>query len=177
MKIYATLILILFLYSSSLAQRPDYSAQVKSEMTKLSVLSGNWEGTSTSITPNGEKGTAMVTERIYFKLDSTLLVLEGLGKDEEGNIVHSAFGVITFDHAQNKYVMKSFLSNGSSTDADFEVLEPNISFQWGFETPQGGTMKYTLNIENDAWSETGEYSQDGEQWFQFFEMELNRSER
>ena len=70
--------------------------------------------------------------------------------------------------------MKSFLSNGLSTDADFEVIEANKSFKWWFKDKRGGTIKYSLNFEEDTWEEIGEYSRDQENWMKFFEMNLKK---
>ena len=176
MKIlYYTLFLLVFCTSVLFAQMPDYSKEIKAEIAKFSVMEGKWEGTGWRMNPDGSKSNSNVLENIYFKLDSTLLVLEGLGKNDNGKIVHNAFGLISFDPFKKKINMKSFLSNGLSTDADFEVIEANRSYKWWFKDNRGGTIKYSINIKGETWNEIGEYSRDEESWTKFFEMNLKKS--
>jgi hypothetical protein len=168
------LTIILILFSDLLGQMPDHSKEIKEQMNKLSIMSGNWEGNSWTINQKGEKKEGTTVENISFKLDSTLLILEGLGKNESGEIVHNAFAIISYNIQENKYLMKAYLSTGSATDADFEVIAPNKSFTWWYKDGRGGTIKFTLEFEENSWHEKGEYSQNGEKWFEFFGMDLNR---
>lgn len=155
---------------------PDFSAEVKTEMQKVEVMAGKWEGKGWRQNPNGEKSYSMVSENLHWKLDGTVLIMEGIGKTEEGATVHNAFGVLSYNHFQKKYSMTSHLSNGLSTDANFEVIEPNKIFKWWFEDGRGGTIRYTINNDGKNWNEEGEYSRDGNNWNKFFEMNLVRVE-
>ena len=47
------------------------------------------------------------------------------------------------------------------------------AFAWAYEVPHG-KIRFTIRIADSHWSETGEYSAGGEQWNQFFAMELDR---
>ena len=172
------LIVILFLvFTYNLfAQMPDFSVEVKTEMQKVEVMAGKWEGKGWRQNPNGEKSFSNVSENLYWKLDGTILVMEGVGKTAEGNVVHNAFGVLSYNPFQKKYRMSSQLSNGMSTDANFEVIESNKSFKWWFEAGRGGTIRYTINMDGKNWSEIGDYSRDGNNWSKFFEMNLNKVE-
>ena len=168
--------LILFLFSATtiFAQMPDFSKDIKLAMKQIEIMDGKWEGSGWRMNPDGTKSNSDVVENLYFKLDSTLLVLEGLGTDDDGKAVHNAFGIISFDPFKKKFQMKSFLSNGLSTDADFEVVEPNKSFKWWFKPPRGGTVKYTISYQDNIWTEIGEFSKDEENWVKFFEMNLKK---
>ena len=172
-KVY-TLLVMLFCSLTLIAQMPDYSKEIKEEMSKISVMAGNWEGAGWRMNPDGTKSNSNVFEHLYFKLDGTLLVLEGLGKNDNGETVHNAFGLISFDPFKKRYSMKSYLSNGLSTDADFEVIESNKSFKWWFKDNRGGTIKYNITFDGLNWSEVGEYSRDEESWVKFFEMNLKK---
>lgn len=173
-KIIAVLFLV-FTYNLS-AQMPDFSAEVKTEMQKVEVMAGKWEGKGWRQNPSGEKSYSNVSENIYWKLNGTILVMEGVGTTDEGSVVHNAFGVLSYNPFQKKYRMSSQLSNGMSTDANFEVTEPNKIFKWWFEDGRGGTIRYTINNDGKNWNEIGEYSRDGNNWSKFFEMNLIRSE-
>ena len=40
-----------------------------------------------------EKSNSNVTENIQWKLDSTLILLEGIGKRDDGTVAHNALGL------------------------------------------------------------------------------------
>lgn len=41
--------------------------------------------------------------------------------------------------------------------------------------PQGGDIRFTITLtEKDEWHEAGEFSRDGKNWIEFFEMTLQR---
>ena len=175
MKYTINISLFLIIFSSTLsAQMPDFSDEVKKAMSQLSVMEGNWEGEGVRQNPDGTEAKSFVTENLYYKLDDTIMILEGLGKDENGEVVHNALALIAYNPQTDKYEMRSHLSTGRATEASFEVIEPNKSFMWGFNVPNGGKIKYNLEFEKNSWFETGHYSRDGENWMQFFEMNLTR---
>lgn len=167
--------LILVSLTNAFAQMPDFSKQVHEAMSKISVMEGKWEGKSW-IERNGEKKNSSVTENIQWKLDKTLLLIEGTGKNDEGIVVHNALGLLSYNFMNKNYSMNSFLSNGLSTNASFEVIEPNKKFKWWFDDNRGGTIRYTITINENNWKEEGEYSRDNENWNKFFEMNLVKTE-
>jgi len=47
--------------------------------------------------------------------------------------------------------------------------------EWGFQTPQGGRVRYTIKLTDQGdWFEIGEFSADEKNWRKFFEMTLQR---
>lgn len=163
--------LFLAITSHVLAQRPDFSAQCKSEMQKLSYLAGDWKGEATVKNPNGTI-TLMQTEHIEWKLDGMVLSIEGIGREQD-KITFHALAVVNFDPADQQLKFKSFLKEGSSTNAYFKVLQEN-KFEWGFDIPSGGKSRYTITLDpsKKTWYEAGEYSRDGNTWFRFIELNL-----
>ncbi len=174
MKKLSIIILLIFAVSKSFAQMPDFSKEAAEAMTKLSVMNGKWEGKGWSMMPNGEKHSSNVFENMQWKLDNTVLQIEGVGKTDEGQVVHNALGIIYYDPMQKKYKMHSHLSSGLSTQASFEVIEPNRKFEWLFEDGRGGTVKYVITIDAANWKEEGEYSRPGMPASKFFEMNLKK---
>lgn len=139
---------------------------------------GHWKGAGT-MNRNGQQQTFQIDEHITMKLDGTILTVEGIGKDTQGadaRIIHHAFGVLNFDEAGKDYSFRSYLADGKSTTAWFDVIDDS-NFQWGFDVPSG-KVKYSIAIDSKAgtWDEIGEYSGDGNQWFQFLKMHLTRVE-
>jgi hypothetical protein len=161
------------LHASTLAQPENL---IKEKMNVFSPWVGTWKGESWMQRGPGAAGKSTVHENIEFKLNNSLLVIEGIGKalDETGieKTVHHAYGVLSFDPVTNGYKFKTYLADGRSTDAWFTVTGEN-QYQWGFDTPQG-KIKYSIALAENKWKETGEFSRDGYQWMKFFEMNLIR---
>lgn len=155
-------------YSPAYAQSPTSS---KDQMKKLALWTGRWAGTSTS-QMQGKTESGTVEESIEWKVDGHALLINGLGKNKEGKIVHEALGVLSFDAKENRYRLSTWLRDGRNADAWFLVLGDN-SFQWGFDVPTG-KIRYNIHLTQTTWVESGEYSSDGAQWFPFFQMQLTR---
>jgi hypothetical protein len=159
------------------AQQP--GAANREALKKLEFLAGKWKGDAT--VSRGPKETMIVkqSENVQFKLDGTVLLVEGVGrgkspgKDEEG-IVFQALGVMSYDAQAKKYKVKAYRAEGQSVDADMTVSEKGLV--WGFKEPQSGIeIRYTMSITpKSEWHEIGEYSQDGKTWSKFIEMTLTR---
>jgi hypothetical protein len=168
--------IIFFCTVSLFAQTPDFSKEVQEAMKNFSPFSGKWEGKSWSLMQNGEKHTSNVSENMQWKLDNSIIEIEGVGKTDEGKVVHHALALLYYDVTQKKYKMQSHLASGLTTEATFAVVEPNHKYEWWFEDGRGGTIKYKISIENNTWKEEGEYSREGMQPMKFFEMNLMKSE-
>ncbi|HYG01067.1 MAG TPA: hypothetical protein VD927_01425 [Chryseosolibacter sp.] len=176
MKTQAIIFIICLLPPLASAQQPS-GVDHKDKMKALSAWIGNWKGEGTIQTPTGETKTSMVDEKIENKLDGSVLLIEGIGKSNDAStntesIVHHALAVLSYDNATGQYKMKSWLKDGKSTDAWFNITGDN-NYQWGFDTPNG-KIRYTiaLNPSQKTWNEVGEFSRDGNQWRKFFEMNL-----
>ena len=48
------------------------------------------------------------------------------------------------------------------------------SILWRFLDSPRGKIRYTIRIQDDEWHEIGEFSADGENWQEFFGMDLQR---
>ena len=142
------------------------------EMSKLDFMVGSWEGSGWYRSPDGKISNFNQTEDVQSKLDGLVLVVEGNGSLENGENVHNAFAMITYDEETKKYSFNSHLADGKSIVADGWFNGDD--FEWGFELPQGGSILYSINYENDTWKESGKYSPDGNQWYPFIEMTLKR---
>lgn len=155
---------------------PDFSALCKEEMKKLAYLAGQWEGDAT-ITGPGPARTLKQHEEAQFRLDSTVLVIEGMGTDDAGDeVLYNAMAVINFNASTREYGFRSFLKDGRSTDAYFKVISDN-KFEWGFAAPGNtGKVRYTILLDpaDQSWHEIGEFTADGATWMKFMEMRLHK---
>lgn len=169
------LTLAAFAPAIALAQIPDVKAPVQAAMQSTSIMVGEWKGSSWSMMPDGSRKTAQMHEKISWKLDQTVLLIEGHGVDENGETAHDALAVLSFDPFAKKYKFESHIAQGLRTSASFEVLEANRKFRWGYETP-AEKIRFTLTFSEDGtqWQEKGEFSPDGERWFPTLEMNLQK---
>lgn len=172
MKTKSIIIAICLLPCMAFAQM-DFSQQAKEKISVLDLMVGDWEGTGYLSMPTGKESSA-VTEKIRYKLDSTVIMAEGKGiatlPDGTKKVVHNALGVISFNPFTKQYQMNSFVSKGMSTQAKFEIIDTNNMVWWIEAGPS--TIRYSLTIKDGVWKEIGERSMDGQNWQQFFEMEL-----
>jgi hypothetical protein len=144
-------------------------------MEKLSFLAGNWYGGGW-IQMGRDRHTFSQKETVLQKVGNSVIVIDGLGTDPETNqTIHQAFAVISYDAANQKYLMRAFKVDGNYIDADARVDE-NGYFIWGYLHPQAGQMRYTTRLMEGKWVETGEMCRDGVNWTTFFAMTLSKQE-
>ena len=166
-----TSIALLIAGSQLMAQPRDFSAQCKSEMKKLSYFVGDWKGTAVMQTRNGPQ-TINQAEHIKWELDGVVLSIEGTGREND-KVKFNALAFVNFNPSNQEFQFRSYLKEGSSTDAYFKVVGEN-QFEWGFDIPTGGKVKYSITLDptKKTWYELGEYSPDGSKWMKSIEMHL-----
>ena len=167
-KIFATAIAIL-LANSSFAQQLATDSVIKKEISKLEFMVGSWEGEGWMMGRDGQKMEFVQTEEIQFKLDTTTLLIEGLGKHNEV-VTHNALAIISFNKEVGDYSFLSYLQNGQKGEFKAELIENKLYWY------PNENSRYIIWINsNGQWVETGEFNRE-DKWFQFFEMTLDRAE-
>ncbi|QOI98334.1 MAG: hypothetical protein HRU69_12910 [Flammeovirgaceae bacterium] len=152
---------------------------LKQEMQKLAFMAGKWRGVAAIRQPNGTLLKVNQEEDVQFKLDGTVLLIEGIGRNTVDNsISFNALAILSFNQQTKEYVFKSYVMDGNQTDAYFKIIEEN-HFEWGFDLPTKAKIRYdlVLNPQKKLWFEKGEYSPDGNTWFPFIEMTLTKLEK
>lgn len=140
----------------------------QSEVSKLHFITGKWKGKGWMMGPNG-KSEFDQTENIQFKLDSTAILIEGLGKTN-GMVIHNAMAIVTYNKTDENYTFQSYLQNGRK--GEFKAALIDEKFYWY----PNENIRYIISLnDKDQWFEIGEMKR-GESWFQFFEMTLDRTE-
>lgn len=154
----------------------------KEKMKVFAGWVGKWKGEGSMQMGPGEPKKSTVEENIQSKFDGGIYLVEGIGKaidpaTKQESIVHHAFAVLSYDMYTNQYKFRTYLKDGRSTDAWFNVTGEN-KFQWGFDIPNRGKTRYTIVIDSEkkTWNEIGEFSGDGATWNKFFEMNLKKTE-
>ena len=174
------IVLLLAGAGSSPGQPPTGPAGQRDAMKKLDFLIGQWKGEGWMEFAPGQRRTFKGTETVQGKLDGLLLAVEGrhlgqLGGEGKEVVVHTAFGLVSYDDKAKRYRFQAFTSRGNYEDAEAKVSEGQ--FVWGMKVPQFGDVRYTTKLDKKGrWFEVGEVSQDGKEWRKFYEMTLERVE-
>jgi hypothetical protein len=174
--------LLLLLFNTVLMENTHAQSRHKEKMKSFTSWIGRWQGNGEIRMGPGEPKRSVVDERIESKLDGTLLLIEGIGKStdpitKQENIAHHALAILSYDQTSEQYKFNSYLQDGRSTQAWFNVLEEN-KYQWGFEAG-GNNIRYSITLDpiQHTWNEVGEFSRDkGTTWLKFFEMNLKKTE-
>ena len=173
-------LMLVVLISHTISAQPS-EAVAKEKMKAFAHWAGHWQGEGFMQMGPGPLKKSNVDEHLEFKLDGTVMLIEGIGKSlEAGNenkIVHHALAVLSFDQTKNEYKFDSYLKDGRSTQAWLNIIEEG-KYQWGFDVPNG-KIKYSITLDTSKknWNEIGEFSNDnGATWMKFFEMNLKKVE-
>lgn len=173
------LLLLTGTFGTSLLAQP--TANIAKEKMKLfGSWEGRWQGEGSIQMGPGPAKKTTVDETLQYKLDGTLMLIEGIGKSidpetKQSLIVHHAMAILSFDQPSSQYKFNTYLKDGRSTPAILKVIEEN-KFEWGFDSPNG-KIKYIITIDpvKNTWNEIGEFSNDnGTSWLKFFEMNLTK---
>ncbi|HYO11998.1 MAG TPA: DUF1579 family protein [Thermoanaerobaculia bacterium] len=178
-----TLVLLLSLAVVPLplpAQMPgsDATKAQREEMKKLDFLVGRWKGQGWVEMAPGKRETFTQTENVQSKVGGLALLVEGRGtsklpgSDQEVTSFE-AMGLLSWDEENRRYRFFSGTTLGRFGESEGRLVPGG--FEWGFRTPQGGRVRYTIKLtEKGEWHEVGEFSRDGKTWQQFHEMTLQR---
>lgn len=150
---------------------------LKQEMQKLAYFAGKWKGEASARQRDGSTTKVTQEENIEFRLDNTVLLIEGTGRNPENlsEITFNALAVVSYDETTKEFKLRSHLRDGKKTDAYFKVLADN-HFEWGFDIPGNAKMRYDIKLDpkTKSWLEIGEYSPDGTTWYKFIELKLTK---
>ena len=162
-------ILFLFAVPSVHAQEAETDTVAKKAISELAFITGDWSGSGWMMGRDGQKHAFEQTEKISFKLDSTAILIEGMGQ-AEGKTIHNALAIVTYNKADGKFNFRSYLASGRSGDYDAELIDG------GFHWYPNENMRYIIRLnEKGQWYEKGEMKR-GDDWFQFFEMTLDKDQ-
>jgi len=146
------------------------SEQTLHAMRKLHFLQGVWKGEGW-ILKDSVKQSFTETETVSIKLNGAALQIEALGliNGNESQPIVSALGIISYDQANNAYLMRVVDADGSSIDPYF-VFTDRYSIEWGLTD----IIRFTIQVKDNKWLETGYKKQKDATWKKTFEIQLTK---
>ena len=158
---------------AAMAQAAPGAEQKLAEMKKLDKLVGTWKG-SGWIQRGKERENFTGAETVQSKLGGLAVLVEGKHFDAAGKVIHETLAVLSYNPQKKAYDFATYLANGVAGVNELKAVGDH--YEWGFEIPNFGTMRYTIRIENNKWLEIGEISRDGgNTWTKNFEMTLDKT--
>jgi len=155
----ALLTLVTFFVAAIAQQQPrlapDVSAQ-RQAMKKLGFLTGNWVGHGRMLRASGDWIEFDQTERVVYKLDGLLLVIEGVGSSKsDGRPALQAYGIVSFDDATGKYHMRAF-NDGRWLETEMILSADGKALAWGFTLGDIRTHSTLQVSDAGEWTESHE---------------------
>ena len=159
---------LIIITMTAFSQEYEVDKAAAQEVSKIKFLEGNWSGSGWMFARDGTKHEFKQTEKVSFKLDNTALLIEGMGKSE-GEVIHNALAIITYNQESGHYNFNSWLSSGLSGQYKAELIENDLYWY------PNEYIRYIITIDAEGqWFETGEMKR-GDDWMQFFEMTLSKN--
>ncbi len=166
------IIMVLFAGIAGNAQNTYYNAENKNKLKALNWMIGNWEGSGWAMDSQTRKKEVFTQQEIVkYDLDSTIIIVHGIGKSED-KIIHDAYAIISVN-PKGGYFMTSFLGDGREGKYELHQIEDG-KWEWTIPTPSG-TVIYTINADEKYWKEVGDFDMNGSK-YPFFEMNLNKKQ-
>jgi hypothetical protein len=124
----------------------------KTAMKKLSFLVGKWSGDATVQRGPGEPLQVRQSEEIAYRLDGSILIIEGTGRDPvSGKVLFNAFAVVNYDENKKEYRIRAY-NEGRQAEAPIEVTE--TGFVWGFRSGPAEIRNAMKVTGKGEWNET-----------------------
>ena len=137
-----------------LAQRPpDTTPAQREAMRKLSFLAGNWSGPVSFAMGPGEPLHLTQTEKIEYKLDGLVLLIEGKSTAADGTAPFQALATVAYDDATHTYRIRAY-NAGHYIDAELTVLADG--FSWSFDSGPAHIANSMHLSPKGEWQETSD---------------------
>lgn len=134
-------------------REPDLVRQ-RAEMKKLEFLVGEWSGPASVLRNPRQPVQLTQHESVQYKLGGLVLLVEGTGRNAEGQVVFNAMATISWDEAAGVYKFRSH-SEGRYLETDLRLIE-GPGFEWGFTAGPAQVLNRMKLTPEGAWAETTE---------------------
>ena len=137
------------------AQQPSQGSveTQRDAMSKLSFLVGQWSGPVTITRGQGEPLHLTQTEKVEYKLDGLVLLIEGKSASSDGKVMFSALATVAYDDNSHSYRFRAY-NDGHYLDTELSVADHG--FSWSF-TAGPAHISNTMHLtDKGEWNEVTE---------------------
>lgn len=152
-------------------QPPDTTAAQRADMQKLGFLVGNWSGPVSVHRGPGEPLQLTQAEKIEYKLDGLVLLIEGKSTAADGSAPFEALAIVAYDEASQGYRIRAYEA-GHYVDAGLTVVANG--FSWEFDAGPAHIVNAMHLTAKGEWQETSDVTVGGRPPFRSVEMLLTR---
>lgn len=132
---------------------PDPTPAQREAMHKLSFLAGNWSGPVTITRGPGEPLQLTQTEKVEYKLDGLILLIEGKSTATDGSTPFQALATVAYDDQTHTYRIRAY-NAGHYVDSELKVLADG--FSWGFDAGPAHVNSAMHLTAKGEWQETSD---------------------
>jgi hypothetical protein len=139
-------------------------------MAALSALDGMWRGNGWTLLPSGEKTSFTQTIRVGPFGEGALKLLEGRSYGSDGRLSANNVEIISFATSTGVYTLRLY-AQGNTGDVPITPRAGGFTLEY---SAGGATMRFTISVTNDTWSEIAERRAPGKDPVRFLELTLHR---
>lgn len=152
------------------AAQQDSATELQSEHP-LGFMFGEWVGDASGVAPTGEPYQVTQTERVGPMIDGDIVVIEGRGYSDSGELVFQAVAIASPTGQEGSWEMRSYTMGEGNT---FPLEPTKNGFVWSAPAGPNAIIRYSAVIKGDQWNQVGEYIVEGGEPRKVFEMHLVR---
>lgn len=160
----------ILLFAFNCSAQSDRKGKIQGQMQQLKDMIGIWEGEGYIIDrESNQKVFFRQREEIHYALDSTIVMVDGQGHDDD-KLVHHAKAILAAGDTEQTFDFYSFLQDGRKGKYEMRIADNQLVWKIPLEQ---GEIRYTMHLNGDEWKETGEFNRNGT-WYPFMEMKLKK---
>jgi hypothetical protein len=139
-------------------------------MRALARLDGVWRGTGWTLLASGKKTAFTQTIRVGPMGEGALKLLEGRSYGDSGQLVANNVEIFSYNPTSKTYNLRLY-AQGNSADVPITPHADGFTLEY----PDGtATIRFTIAVTQDLWTETAERHAPGKEPVRFLELTLQR---
>jgi hypothetical protein len=162
-----------------------FTFSARADQNGLNFLFGSWEGQSHQTNRDGTVTDMKASECVYPKhagQAGSLGIVEGRHVSQStGELLFGTYAVLSPIDQSGQYRFSIYLNDGTQREATAQIDSTQQRWVWSMDLPRPPgspqiSIRYTINISSEGWTEVGETTKDaGANWQPFFNMKLKKT--
>jgi hypothetical protein len=170
-RIFVTALLSVASLVTTAQQPSDEAASQRDAIHKLHFLVGTWSGPVSITHGPGEVLHLTQTEKVEYKLDGLVLLIEGRSTASDGSAPFQALATVAYDDASHTYRIHAY-NAGHYVDTELTALTDG--FSWAFDAGPAHILNTMHMTAKGEWQETSDVTFGGHSPVRSVDMLLAR---